>query len=1107
MVRRKGTNLSVFATCGLVIVLLTGLGTCEILAQSSTASIVGVVKDTSGAIVPGVTINVKHLDSGLTRTVISTETGNYEVQLLPVGPYEVSTTMPGFKQNVRRGINLVVGQQATIDVTLEVGGNAEQITVSEEAPLVNTTLSSTSGLISEQQVKDLPLNGRSFDQLLTMNVGVINNTSNMNAGNNPAFSVAGHRQETNRFLINGVEWIGGNATGQYITPGGASAQLLGVEAVREYNVIEHTYGAEYGKRAGGQVSIVTSSGTQQWHGDVFEYLRNSALDARNFFEVQKGPFKRNQFGGAIGGPLKKDQVFIFGNYEGFQQRLARSDRQIVPDGQVRLGLLPCNIIGAAANPCPASGYAPVPNLKQGMLPYAQYFWPAPNGPEIFKDGLPTGTAYNFNNGVQKTHENFGLLRLDYVISSKDSMYGNYTISDGERDLPQPNPVFIQLVPVRNQTFSLSETHVFSSTVVNSATLGWARSWSSQVQAPVNPIPSSLLFLAGGNPGQIVIGGGATSVAAAAIVPANGINPVRGVREYYTLSDDMRFSKGKHSFSTGVWLQQIHQNTSGSAQFSAGGASYATIMTFLQDVPSNQFTLNRNPLPLGYRTFEAAVYFQDEMRLRSNLTLRLGLRDEMTNGWNEVANRCANYTFDNNWIISTEPRIGHSCLTENNAKSLLQPRVGLAWDPTGTGAWAVRAGFGIHNDLQDNLANRTYGNPPYNAREQLSGSTLSLIANGPLQRNAALPPTCGPSVTGPCSTYAPGGVDPVLFTPTHQQWSLTIERGIATNFMLSVGYVGSQSYHTPLSMDANSPYPVVCEDPNGCISGGTTTSGQPVPVAQRVVVPKGTLYHPPSTRPNPYVGVGVTWVDQGTSNYNALNVSLTKRASRGLAFKTNYTWGKVIDLNSAVLSPSAGNEPPDIFSPYYRNLNRGVASYSLAHQFNANFNYQLPFGRGEGFVDKLIGNWQWNGIMNWQGGFPFTPLAGSNISGTGDSNQSDTPSWNPNFHGKVILGRPDQWFDPKAFVLPLQGTFGTVSRGALRGPGLFSLDTSLFKKISITEDVNLQFRAEAFNILNHANFAYPNEVIFSGGNYSSSAGVITQTATTSRQIQFALKLVF
>src|SRR3989454_8210184 len=326
MVRRTGVNLRPFVKFGIAIVVLIALGTSSLaFSQTATATIVGVVKDTSGALIPGVSITVKHTDTGQTRTAISSDSGSYNMPLLPVGAYEISTTMPGFKQQVRTGVNLVIGQQAVIDLTLEVGAAAEQITVSEEAPLVNTTLSSTSGLITEQQVKDLPLNGRSFDRLLELNPGVVNNSSNMGGGGNfPGFSVAGHRQETNRFLINGVDWIGGNATHQFITPSGASSQLLGVEAVREYNVLEHTYGAEYGKRAGGQGSIVTSSGTNQGHGDLFEYDRNSACDAKNDIADAKNPFKRHQYGGTIGGPLMKDKLFVFGNYEGFRERLGQS---------------------------------------------------------------------------------------------------------------------------------------------------------------------------------------------------------------------------------------------------------------------------------------------------------------------------------------------------------------------------------------------------------------------------------------------------------------------------------------------------------------------------------------------------------------------------------------------------------------------------------------------------------------------------------------------------------------------------------------------------------------------------------------------------------------
>jgi len=1071
-----------------------------------------VITDQSGAVAAGAEVRVTNTDTNITIVSSSNQSGVYLVTGLKPGRYRIKVEKEGFKAIDLTDLVLDVQDSVSRNFTLQIGSTSESISVEANTLSINTTDASVSTVVDRNYVENMPLNGRSFDQLLTLNVGISNNTSNIGQGNGwTGFSVAGKRQETNRFLINGVDWVGGNSTGQFITPSGASGQLLGVEAVREYNVLEHTYGAEYGKRAGGQISIVTSSGTNQWHGTLFEYLRNSALDARNFFDQTIGapPFKRNQFGGALGGPIKKDKMFIFGNYEGFRQRLALSSRAIVPDIPSRQGLLPCNVITPAPSPCPASGFAPVPNLKPGMLPYANYFWPSPNGLEVLTNGLPSGTAYNYNSALQRAREDFGLARFDYSISSKDSLFVNYTLDDGERRTPRTNAIFTQIEPLRTQTVGIQETRVFSSSVVNSATLGYARTWATLVRATAVAIPDSLLFLPGGNQGSIVIGGGATTVAPAAVAPAEGINPVRGIREYYTLSDDLHFSKGRHSFSTGAWIQRIHQNDVGAAQFSAGGVSYPTMLAFLQDVPS-QFNLNRNPLGLGYRTTEAAWYFQDEFKLFPNLSMRLGLRHEMTDGWNEVAGRCSNYAFDKNFVISTEPVIGKSCLGQNNAKLLLQPRVGLAWDPTGTGSWAVRAGFGIHNDLQDNLANRTYANPPFNAREQLTGSLLSLI---PLQKTAVLPPTCGPSVPQPCSIYSPAGVDPNMFTPTIQQWNLTVERSITKDIMIQVGYVGSQSYHTPLAVNANTAYPQVCQNPQGCDSGGTTLQGT-VPRPPYARVPQGTTYMAPGTRPNPYVGNGVTWFDQGTSSYHSLNVSLVKRASHGITFKTNYTYGRVIDLNSAILAPSAGNEPPDVFSPYNLRLNRGVASYSLQHQFNGNFSYQMPFGNGQrfgngasGVVDHLIGGWQWNGIVNAQGGFPFTPLAGSNISGTGDANQSDVPNWNPDFKGPVILGKPDQWFDPRAFVVPTPGTFGNVSRGSLRGPGLVSFDTSLFKRIKINETLNLQFRAEAFNVFNHANFSYPNQIIFAGNNYSSSAGVISTTATSSRQLQFALKLMF
>jgi hypothetical protein len=319
-------------------------------------------------------------------------------------------------------------------------------------------------------------------------------------------------------------------------------------------------------------------------------------------------------------------------------------------------------------------------------------------------------------------------------------------------------------------------------------------------------------------------------------------------------------------------------------------------------------------------------------------------------------------------------------------------------------------------------------------------------------------------------------------------------------------VGSEGYHFLAGMSTNTARPQVCSDPMGCLSSGIR------PANQAVRVPQGTTYMPSvppvgvgiaqlQMRPNPFVGSTLTWFYNGTNNYQSGNVSLTKRSSRGLTFKANYTFAKILDINSAILAASATNEPANVLNPFDLSLSRGLASFNLKHQFNANFLYPLPIR------NKIFGGWQWSGALNIQGGFPFTPQVGSNASGTGDTLIPDVPNRNPDFKGPVILGKVDHWFDPRAFSMPLAGTFGNVSRGMFTGPGFWNLDTSIAKKFRVTEKVTMQFRAEGFNVFNHPNFAAPNPVVFSGNNYSSSAGAITATANASRQIQFALKTLF
>ncbi|PYS38356.1 MAG: TonB-dependent receptor [Acidobacteria bacterium] len=1117
MVNGRGTSFCRLIMSLNVMVISIVLATGLVFGQGFSAAISGFVRDTTGAVIPGVTVTVKHIESGLTRTAVTSENGGYTIPLLPVGPYELTTDLPGFKQQVRRGINLVIGQEAIVNLTLEVGGAAEHVTVIEEAPLVNTTLSSTSGLINEGQIKDMPLNGRSFEQLLTLNTGTVNN--NAHSGGS-SFSVGGKRTETNRFTMNGVDYVGDNATGQYIAPQGASQQLLGVDAVREYNVLGYTYGAEYGKRAGGQITVVTTSGTNQWHGAAFEYLRNSAFDARNFFDrndldgdgkADAAPFKRNQFGGSLGGPIIKDKMFVFGNYEGFRERLAVTSVAIVPNLQARLGRLPN-----------ASGqYVEVPNLQRGMLPFFAY-WPEPNGAEILDTrGLPTGLAYLNSNPSRKVKEDFGLIRYDYNVSSKDSFSLNLTESQGLRNNPADDPIFRSNDRRVLYTLGLQNTHIFSPTILNTANFGVSHARGQNSNLPLQAFPDNLLMMTGagkGAPGAFVFGGGATTNTPTSIVPPNGQNLHYNQRRNYTFSDDLRMTLGYHNLSMGAWFMRVRQTAFSSAQNNAGTASYNGLLEFLQDQPV-QFLAAVNPQPLTFTSIEAAVYFQDEIKLRPNLTVRLGLRDEMTNGWNEVNNRASNYLFDANGILQTNPQIGRSPFVKNYAKALLQPRVGVAWDPSGKGTWSVRAAFGIHNDLQDNLAHRLNANQPFNARLLITGRPMLSII--PLAGSTAPPPTCSadsPLREPACAIYTVGGLDPNMHTPTIQQWTLEIERSITSDLAVQVGYVGHQSYHLSTSTDLNTIKPVICDNSAGCLSGGTRAA------RFRVTVPQGTEYIPVGARPNPFLGTTNTWMYMGTASYHAANISLTKRARNGLSFKTNYTWGKIMDISSAILGPSADNDTATLRNPYNPKLSRGIGSYSLKHQFNANSSYQLPFGNGRalgsgatGFVDKLIGNWQLNAIFNAQSGFPMTPVVGVNQSGNGDTRIPDVPLMNPNFKGNVILGvdgfkKTGRYFDPNAFLLPPTGTFGNVSRGRFTGPGFYNLDMSLFKRIPLKERLNLQFRAEAFNILNHANFNSPiaGNVVFDTSDpskYAGTAGTITETANRERQIQFALRLEF
>lgn len=1037
-------------------------------AQVVGGTISGVVTDATGAALPGATVIVRNLETGAERKLASDDSGHYSAPSISVGTYQVTASKPGFAPATKTGISLVVAQKAQIDLELAVGEVQQAVTVEAEASPVNTTTEQTSGLVGERQVKDLPLNGRSYDELVTLNPAIVNysaersggvGTSNSSVGN--MFAVSGRRPQENLFLLNGIEYTGASEIN--LTPGGTSGQLLGVDAVREFNVVTDTYGAEYGKRDGAQVSIITAGGSNQLHGSLYEFIRNSDLDARNFFDQGAiPPFRRNVFGGALGGPIKKDKLFVFGNYEGYRQHLALSDVTLVPDNAARQGYVGSTHVGVS----------PAAAALLGL-------WPVQNGPD-----LGSGIGEAFSHPLQQIREDFGTTRVDYNISDKDTLFAVYTVDDSDANTPSVNPLSLVSESLREQVVSVQEQHVFSPSLLNTFRAGFSRAnYFFTGSTPVD-LPG---WVAGDPIGAVVVGGG-TALNGASQISGAGTNAgsnLAAARNLFTYDDHIGWSHGIHQIEAGVWIQRLQANDS-LAQDQYGQASFGSLTSFLEGTVST-FTVVPSPTPLGWRQIEAAGFIQDGIKLRRNLELRIGFRFESTNGWNEAYGRASNYLFTNG-VIDTSPQVGSSALTVNHAKFLPAPRVGLAWDPFGHGRTVIHAGFGIYYSLLDDLDYRLDQNGPFN--------TTVVEKNIALSKIEFVPGEAPPSG----SKVSPSGIQPDPKTPALATWTFKIDQQIAPQTTLSVGYVGSHGYRELLSLDANEPFPTICP-------------AAPCPPS----LASGTIYYPSGALPaNPALANSTTWFTNGLSSYNALEVDVSKRLSHGLQLRGVYTWSKSLDDGTAVNSSVGTNAPGFVMFPLNPKLDWGPSTYDVRNLAVINGTYDLPIGHGKswlgdasGWKERFVGGWALSAILTLQDGFPFTPQLGYNPSNNGDSRDPVRPSYNPAFTGPIILGSPNEYFNPNAFLPPIPGTYGNVGRDVLTGPGLADLDFSVIKNTHVTERVNLQFRAELFNILNRVNFGTPNAVVFSSASPTpaSTAGLITSTSTTSRQIQFGLKLQF
>jgi len=1045
-------------------------------AQIVNGTIFGTVTDATGAVIANAHVLVHNDDTGVQRTLATSGSGTFAAAAIPIGSYTVTVDAPGFASYKRTGIGLTIGQTLNLSLTLQVTGS-ESITVTDVPPSVNLSSDQISGLVDARQVKQLPLNGRSYDQLILLNPGTVNSTnqrsgstgtSNSSVGS--MFSVSGRRPQDNLFLLNGIEYTGASLINT--TPGGTSGQLLGIDGIHEFNVVTDTYSASYGKRDGAQISISTTSGTNTLHGSVYEFVRNSFFDARNYFDSPRIPeFQRNNFGASLGGPIRKDKLFLFANYEGYRQNLGESIVTLVPDSTSRAKAV--------------ASVQPLLNL-----------WPVANGPEITQAGASTGIAEYIGTAPQHIREDFGTARFDYNIREKDTFNTIYTVDDSYASSPSADPYSYVNESLREQVLSLQEQHVFSPRLVNIARAGLSRStfyFYGYVPAAEQALAPSIR--AGVPTYAVVISGSTASNGASSITTAGAnVGSNNGItRNLFTFDDHAYYTVGKHTIQAGVWLQRLESNDN-LAQDQFGQASFASLSAFLAGTIKT-FTYAPQTAELGWRALFADAFLEDTWHITPRFEARAGFRTETSTGWSESQSRASVYTFTNG-VISTTPNSGLSnALTANHALFLPEPRMGFAWNVLGNGRTSLTGGVGLHHTLLDALDYRLDQAAPYNTVYAYSSTT---VAN----------PTSGTGLISPST------VDSAIRTPTLLSYDLKIEQQIAPATALSIGYSGSHSYHQIMNGDLNEPAYTIAA--NGRVfypaSGTPTTPAAPIKL-------------------NPAVANTTSWWAGGSGNYNALIVDLRHDLAHGLQLRANYTWSKNLDDGSAWNTSVSSNTPAFVEVPSLPHLDYAPAATDIRNIAAINATYELPFGKNKALfgnagdlADRFASGWSVATITTLLTGFPFSPQLGYNPTGSGDSRNPVRPNVTPGFAGPLYPGggtarRVAEFFNPAAFSAPAAGYVGNAGRDSLTGPGFADWDLSLLKSTQLSERTRLQFRAEFFNILNHSNLQLPNEVVYSAGptqgttaNQNTvaalgSPGVISATANTSRQIQLGLKLLF
>ena len=1095
----------------LIALMICMIDAVQVRPQVVGGAILGTIADRSGAVVPQASILIRNWANGITRTVTTDPAGFYAAPNLLPGTYEVTASAAGFAASGTTDITLTVGNQRVLNFTLNVEQVAEVVHVSTEAPTIDLASSAIGAVVDSTTIRELPLNGRSWTDLATFQPGVlaVETQSPFNAGSNRGnrgfeneVAINGARPQQNNYRLDGISI-------EDFANGGSGSVLggnVGVDAIEEFSVLTSNISAEYGRTSGGVINAVTRSGSNQFHGSAYEFLRNSALDAANFFDnaggIQKPSFKRNQFGASAGGPIRKDKVFIFGDYEGIRQSKGIANPVNVPSDAARNGFL--TYVGATQDPslfpsgCAATGVTD--QCKVRVDPSAQKYLPFWHGATSTAPGANVG-SFTFA-GQQIVDENFFTIRVNDKISDKDALAATYLRDVTPYEAPDGLDAVLINSETRRQIATLEETHIMNAQMLNSFRLGFSRAVTDNNHGftAINPLAkdSSLAALTG-------------QFAAAVTVPGLTVftGGVNGNSRYqyhwnsYQAYNDAFYTRGTHSLKFGVAFERAELNQSVLSDQS-GGFFFGSLVNFLTNQPKRfEVGLPNSLDERGLRQSVLGFYVQGDWRLRSNLTVNLGLRWEMATVPTEVHNAIANLQ-----NITDPGQQLESPLFSNPTLHNFEPRVGFAWDPFRNGKTAVRAGFGMFDVLplpyQFSLMMSKQG-PFY------QHASLKNLPQGSFY-NISLPPDPTPS------SLVANYIEPHPHRNYVMQWNLNLQQEITNDLSAMVAYVGSRGVHQAFRVD-------------------DLDIVEPAPSAQGYLFP---LPSPDNPTLNPNFGqiYGIKYA--GNSFYHALLAGVTKRMSHGLEFQGSFTWGKSIDDGSGSIAGDTFSNGIASLPWYDLQSDRGLSDFDIRRTVVLSATWQVPALKSvSGPAAWVTSGWELGAIYKAADGVPFTATWGTDGDPQG-LNSSDPWAFpnrltGPGCQSLVNPGNPNNYIKTECFTVPTAPSQqfydtncdqtlaypqcanlrGNAGRNILIGPGLSNLDFSVFKNNrvrKISENFNVQFRAEFFNILNRANFAVPvtpdnTDIFDSIGAPTGVAGLLKSTTTTAREIQFAVKLLW